>query len=110
MDNFLVLMWDIRYILIILAGVAFFAFFEWEKTKEITNQLMLVAKSLAKDAVLSSGQEQEDWVVQRGYALLPLPVRLVITEEVFRKIVRFLYHKAMDLVDDGKINGSIDRG
>jgi len=103
-------LWDWRYAIIAVIALIIFAIFEWGKVKEVILKGCLMAKKLAKDAVLNSGQEQEDWVVTKVFALLPLPARLVISEDLFRKIIRWLYGKAKDYLDDGLINGSITGG
>jgi hypothetical protein len=68
---------------------------------------MLQAKRLAKDAVLKSGQEQVEWVVNKARLFLPKSVMLFISEERLRKIIDYLYHKSKDYLDDGKINDSV---
>jgi len=51
---------------------------------------------MAKDAVLNSGKEQEEWVLQKAYAYLPRWITFAIPQEVMRKIISWLYlHKSM---------------
>jgi len=95
-----------RYVIAVVIALVIFAVFEWGKVKEAVLKGALMAKKLAKDAVLNSGQEQEDWVVMKVYPLIPAVARVVISEAAFRKLVRWLYGKAKDLLDDGVINGS----
>lgn len=99
--------WDWRYVFAVILALLVFAVFEWGKVKELVLSGALMAKKLAKDHILNSGQEQEDWVVRRIYPCLPTPVRVFISEAAFRKLVRYLYGKAKDYLDDGKLNGSI---
>jgi len=101
------LVWEFRYILIVIFGVIVFALFEWEKFKSIAYKTMLQAKTLAKDTILSSGQEQEDWVVDKLYLIMPIPFRVFLNKDLLRTIVKSVYDKAKDFLDDGKINGSI---
>jgi hypothetical protein len=103
-------LWDWRYILVVLVAIIIYCIFEWGKVKEAILKGCLMAKKLAKDAILNSGQEQEDWVVKRIYPCLPAPIRVVISEESFRKLIRWIYGKAKDLLDDGTINNSISGG
>lgn len=91
------ILWDWRWVIVIIL-------------KEMAISGALMAKKLAKEAVLNSGQEQEDWVVNRIYPLLPVPVRVVISETTFRKIVKYFYDKAKDYLDDGELNNSIASG
>ena len=100
-------LFEFRFIIAFLIGFALFSLFEWEKTKGILTKLMLNAKSLAKDYVLKSGQEQEEWVLKRAYQYLPKWITTFIPEEVMRKLIRYIYQMAKDYIDDGKINNSI---
>lgn len=101
------MLFEFRYVLAFLVGFVLFALFEWEKTRRIIGNLMLTAKSLAKDAVLNSGKDQEDWVLLKAYQYLPKWITMFIPEDVMRKLIQYLYHMAKDHLDDGKINNSI---
>lgn len=101
-------LWENRFIILIVAFVIlFFVLLGWQRTKVLLYQLMLQAKRMAKDAVLKSGQEQEEWVVKKALQLLPLSLKVFLNEDTIRKIVRWLYQKAKDYADDGQFNGSI---
>ncbi len=63
-------------------------------------QGMLGAKKLAKEGLLTTGQAQEDWVVSTVYPLLPAQIRLFVSEDTFRSLVRKLYGTAMAVVND----------
>ena len=99
-------LWDWRFVIIVLLGIILWVVFNWQKAKAIAYNGMLRAKSLAKDHVLNSGQEQEDWVVERVYPCLPAAFRLVVNKDLFRKFVRWLYGIGKDWIDDGVLNGS----
>lgn len=101
-------LWDWRFAIVIILALLIFALFEWGKVKEFALSGALMAKKLAKDWVLNSGQEQEDWVVMRIYPCLPAPARVFISEAAFRKLIRYLYGKAKDFLDDGELNNSQD--
>lgn len=100
-------LFEYRFIIAFLLCFVIFALFEWEKTKGIISNLMLTAKSMAKDAILESGEEQEQWVLERAYMYLPGWITMFIPKEVMRKLIKYLYHMAKDYLDDGKINNSI---
>ena len=102
------LIWEYRFFIIIGLVVILFCILEWQRAKTIAYSLMLQAKSLAKDAVLKSGQQQEEWVVKKAYQFLPKSITLFISEEVMRKLIHYLYSKAKDYLDDGQINNSIE--
>lgn len=95
-----------RYAIILLAGCGIYSFFEWNNVKNIIYKAMLAAKQLAKDKIISGGEAQENWVLNRAYSILPSRVKMFISEESLRKIIKYLYIKSMDYLDDGKINNS----
>jgi hypothetical protein len=99
--------WEYRFVLILILAMVLFCVFEWQKAKAIAYSLMLQAKSMAKDAVLKSGAQQEEWVVKKAYQFLPKSLTVFLSEERMRKLVHYLYHKAKDCLDDGKMNNSI---
>ena len=100
------LLWDYRFILILLVVFILYCVFEWGNVKGQILKAIVAAKDLAKDKILHGGQAQEDWVVSRVYLILPLRVKLLLSEELLRKIIRYLYQKCMDLLDDGQVNNS----
>jgi hypothetical protein len=100
--------WEYRFILILILAMVLFCVFEWQKAKTIAYALMLQAKSLAKDAVLKSGAQQEEWVVRKTYQFLPKSLTIFLNEDRMRTLVHYLYHKAKDCLDDGKMNNSIE--
>lgn len=104
MFNFL---FEYRFIIVAFLGLVFFGLFEREQAKAVLYALMLDAKSLAKDMVLKSGREQEEWVINKAYIYLPKWMAIAIPRETMRSIVRHLYYLARDKLDDGKLNKSI---
>jgi hypothetical protein len=92
---------------VVLLGVVIFAIFDFAKFKQIVFQAMLIAKSKAKDLVLKSGQEQEDWVVEKVYNILPARIKLFVSKEILRNLVKKFYKEAKDYLDDGKFNDSV---
>jgi len=101
------LIFEYRFELVCILGVVLFALFEWEKFKGILYSLMLQAKSMAKEAVLKSGKEQEEWVLKKAYVYLPKWITSTIPKETMRKIIAWLYRMAKDYLDDGKLNKSV---
>lgn len=108
MSEILKNVWEFRFIIVIAIAILLYALLEWQKFKTTAYALMLQAKRLAKDAVLKSGQQQEEWVVRKVYQILPKAWTIFISEETMRKIVHWLYEKAKDYLDDGVLNGSIE--
>jgi hypothetical protein len=101
-------LWEFRYfVLIILFAISFLALLGWQNMKVLLYQLMLQAKRLAKDAILHSGQQQEEWVVTKAIQFMPISLRIFLNEDAVRKIIKWLYNKAKDYADDGIVNNSI---
>ena len=100
------LIWEYRYVIILAIVLGLYTILEWGNVKGKILNAIVAAKDLAKDKVLHGGQAQEDWVVSRVYLLLPNRVKLFLSEESLRNIIRYLYQKSMDLIDDGKVNKS----
>ena len=66
---------------------------------------MFQAKRLAKDAILKSGEQQEEWVVERAMYYLPMSWKLFLSKDQVRKIVRWLFQKSKDYLNGyGKYN------
>lgn len=107
MNTILSVVWEWRFVLVLAAAFVLFCLLEWQRTKTKLYALMLQAKRMAKDAVLNSGQEQEDWVVKKAMQFMPVSLRLFLSEDVTRRIVRWLFGKLKDYLDDGQVNGSV---
>lgn len=109
MSDYINILWEFRFIIILVVAILLFAVFEWEKFKGILYALMLQGKRYAKDKVLHSGKAQEEWVLIQAYAYLPRWITLFIPQEVMRRIIKYLYDKAKDYLDDGVINDSVGK-
>lgn len=107
MEKVLSFIWNWRFIIIVVVAVALYAALAWKDFKTKAYALMLQAKSLAKDSVLKSGDEQVEWVIKKAYQFLPKTLTIFISEELMEKIIFKLYHQAKDYLDDGNINSSI---
>lgn len=106
MKSVLSVLWDFRFIIMVILGIALFAIFQWQQFKVEAYKLMLQAKRLAKDAVLKSGDEQVEWILKRAYQFLPRSFMIFISEERLRIILKYLYSKLKDYIDDGELNSS----
>ena len=102
---------DWGYVVYILISILVYVLFVvWANVKDKAWQGIISAKRLAKEGVINTGVEQENFAVQYFYPLLPGVVKGLISEAVFRDIVKWLYSKAKDLLDDGCFNGSCSPG
>lgn len=104
---FLSLLWEWRFVIVLAFGIVLYCLFEWQRAKSVLYALMLQAKRMAKDAILKSGEQQEEWVVKKALQFLPASLKIFLSEDWVRKIVRWLFHKAKDYLDDGIFNSSI---
>lgn len=101
------IIWEYRFIILVVLAAVLYALLEWQKFKAQSYALMLQAKSMAKDAILKSGHQQEEWVVKKAYQFLPKKLTVFLNEDRMKIIVHYLYIKAKDYIDDGEINNSI---
>lgn len=100
-------MTEVQYLVAGVIIVVVVGLLEWNNTKVVAYNLMLRAKDLAKDKILAGGKEQEDWVVDKLKQALPKRLTLFLGDEVLRTLVKFLYNKGLDYLDDGKFNNSV---
>lgn len=100
-------MWEYRFIIVTMVSIALYIAFDWKGFKADAYNYMLRAKSMAKDGILKTGKAQEDWVVNMILEKAPKSWVRFLTEEQKRKIIKKLYSAGLDLIDDGKLNGSI---
>lgn len=107
MDSFKTMLFDLRYVVVVVVAIAIYATFAWSSFKTHAYALMLQAKSLAKDAVLKSGKQQEDWVCEKIYQFAPKAVTMFISNENMHVVIHYLFVEAKDYLDDGKLNKSI---
>jgi len=106
MENLSMVVYEWRYVIGLIICGAVYSIFEWNKVKSMAYQCIVSAKQLAKEKILNGGQEQEDWVVAKLMLILPKSITLFLGENMIRQLVKKLYVKAMDLIDDGQINDS----
>ena len=53
------------------------------------------------------GEQKMKWVVSKARSLLPPWLQLVMSEDVFIRLVQIWFDGIKDLLDDGKINNNI---
>lgn len=100
------IIWEWRFIIALVIGFGLYCLFEWEKAKRIIYAGIAQAKRYAKDQVLKNGKQQEEYVVKLMLQRLPLSLRIFLGEDQIRKIVKWLYNKLGDYIDDGVLNES----
>jgi hypothetical protein len=101
-------LWEFRYIILwALSIVVMCIIMGWQWTKQQAYALMLKAKQMSKDGFLKGGQLQEEWAVKALYLVFKKIKIPFVTEENLRPVVHKLYVAAMDKLDDGQVNKSI---
>jgi hypothetical protein len=78
----------------------------YAKTK--ISKLMLAAEKAAEQLVLNTGSEKFDWVVDKGYDLLPSAVRIFISKPLFKSLVQELFDEAKAFALKHQIKESSD--
>jgi hypothetical protein len=107
MEELKTILFQYRYMLIM--ALIFFIYVIYlivkHKIKEVILGLMLQAERLCKAKFLESGQAQEDWVFEQIKKCFPKYVK-IFGEDNIRAFIKYLFKKAKDLLDDGKLNNS----
>ncbi|HUV84227.1 MAG TPA: hypothetical protein VMV86_00875 [Methanosarcinales archaeon] len=98
------ILWEWRFIILLAVSGILFCLFEWERAKTFIYAGIAQAKRYAKDQVLKNGKQQEEYVVKLALQYLPLSLRIFLSEKGIRILVRYLYSKLGDYIDDGIIN------
>lgn len=106
MKNIISILWEWRFVIILLLAAVLYCIMEWEKAKRIIYAGIAQAKRYAKDQVLKSGKQQEEYVVKLMLQKLPLSLRIFLGEDLIRRIVKWLYTRLADYMDDGILNES----
>lgn len=94
--------WEYRNVIVYFLGLVIYIVLEYDRNK--IKDFMLQAKHQAKDKILETGEQQKHFVLTKarifvpGFAFLPAQAQ--------EYIVEVIYKKAMDKLDDGKLNGS----
>jgi len=81
----------------IIAVVIFFGFysiFHWQNAKKIILSLMLQLEKEATTLALTTGDAKFQFVVDKGYQLLPQGARMFITPAMFTSLAQSMYDQA----------------
>ena len=80
-------------IAVVLAFVVY-AIFNWQNAKKIILGLMLQLEREAETLALATGDAKFQFVVDKGYQLLPQGARMFITPAMFESLAQSLYDGA----------------
>jgi hypothetical protein len=104
LEKILAILWEWRFIILLAISGILFCLLEWERAKKIIYAGIAQAKRYAKDQLLKNGEQQEEYVVKIALQYLPLALRTFLGEKGIRILVRTLYSKLGDYIDDGILN------
>ncbi len=51
-----------------------------------------------------AGKQKMKWVISKARGLLPVWLQMIVTEEIFERLIQFWFDGIKDLLDDGKMN------
>lgn len=75
-----------------------------DEIREDVYQLFLEAEHNYQES--AQGKQKMKWVVGKARQLLPDWLKIIITEDMFLRIIQIWFDGIKDLLDDGKINSS----
>lgn len=98
----------ITIFLAILLVISVIAYFKEKTLQDIRMDVYkLFLKAEKKYYESGQGKQKMKWVVSQARSLLPPWLQLVMTEDVFIKLIQIWFDGIKDLLDDGKINNNI---
>lgn len=77
-----------------------------ENIREDVYQLFLKAEHEFTET--NSGKQKLEWVVQQARGLLPSWAKLIVSEQLLYMVIDSWFGAVKDLLDDGKINKSVE--
>lgn len=83
---------------------------EYLKTKTLDEirqdvyKLFLKAEHDFKES--HEGKQKMKWVISKARGLLPAWLKMIMTDEMFERLVQFWFNGIKDLLDDGKMNNT----
>lgn len=88
--------------LVLLWGIKYFKSKTLDEIRQDVYRLFLEAEHIFEDS--HSGKQKMEWVIGKARSLLPAWAQIIITEEMFEKMLQFWFDQIKDLLDDGKPN------
>ena len=110
MKSYLMALWEWRFVIMLIVSAIFYCLFERERSRKMIYAGIAQAKRYAKDQILKNGAQQEEYVIKLMLEKLPLSLRLFMGEDEIRYLVKKLYGKLCDYIDDGTLNESYKVG
>lgn len=91
-------------VLFALSVVAYCKEMTLNEIRKDVYKLFLKAEHEYKES--GQGKQKMKWVIGRARLLLPVWLQIIMTEEVFERLIQIWFDGIKDLLDDGKINNS----
>lgn len=101
MNMGLVIITIIFALLCLIWAVEYFKEKSLDEIRQDVYQLFLQAEHNYKES--AAGKQKMKWVINKARGLLPTWVQMIITEEVFEKIIQYWFDGIKELLDDGKM-------
>lgn len=86
----------------LILGIEYFRSKTLDEIRQDVYKLFLKAEYEFKES--HAGKQRMKWVVNKARGLLPTWAQMIITEEMFERLLQFWFDGIKDLLDDGKIN------
>lgn len=98
--SFIAQWWGLILILFLFGA---YAIYDYEAAKKKIVGLIFIAEERAREKALETGKQKFDWVVFNGYRYLPVWLRLVMSEELFAKLVQSIFDGIVQWAEKQKI-------
>lgn len=98
MDIVMALLQTYWGILVVILGFSVFTIFQRQTAKKIILSLMLQIEKNAETLSLQTGETKFQFIVDKGYQLLPQSIRIFITPAMFTKMAQAIYDEAKGYV------------
>lgn len=69
------------------------------KAKQVIREFIFLAEKRSRELLLQTGIDKKQWVLQNGYAHLPKVVSLVISKDLFNKLVQDVFDRTLGIID-----------
>src|SRR3972149_7109801 len=77
-------------------GFIIYAIFQREQAKKIILSLMLRLEKESEALALKTGDDKLEFMLIKGYQLLPMQVRMFVSQTMFNTLAKTLYDKAKE--------------
>lgn len=78
-------------LLAVAAAAGLYAAVRWEHAKTVAAALMIRAEKEARERLLATGEDKLRWVAETSYPYLPAAFRLVVSRELWVKVVQAVW-------------------